>query len=60
LIKCVTFSVKTIKLLEIKKLLEALLRESFESLKIKRQKLKTGSIKFSLKNFSYNGIIISQ
>jgi hypothetical protein len=51
---------KNYKTFRNKKLLEALLRESFESLKIKRQKLKTGSIKFSLKNFSYNGIIISQ
>ena len=33
------------------------MKESFESLQLKRQKLKTGTIKFSFKTFYYNGIL---
>ena len=43
-----------------KRLLLPLLKDSFASLKLKRQKLKTGSVSFSFKTLKVDNIVLSQ
>lgn len=54
------FYVKFYKSFKNKLFLDNLLRESFDSLQLKKQKLKTGSIKFAFKTFKFNNITIFQ